>query len=166
MRTPEEYLAAITAVYPCPVLNGFERAYWLYETREAVRWIAGFIHEEYKRQLNDIEACGITSDCYEIIPLERQESRVRIDKLREKFPDVFADLVHLRASDAQRILGRHILYALARDKIGDDAIRDFEAVNVTDLEKVLKPHQTAGLIETYTKVTDWAVQEVEHENMA
>ncbi len=103
-RTPQDYLNAITTAYPCPVLSGFERAYWLYQTREALKWIADFISEEYKLQLIDISAKGMTSEHYTIVPMERQESRVNIDRLREKFPNIFDELVHLRPSDANKIL--------------------------------------------------------------
>ncbi len=160
-HNPQNYLNAITTVFPCPAQSGFERAYWLYQCREAVQWINKFVSQEYKRQLTDIEDRGLTSDLYQIIPKERQESRVRLDKLRDKFPETFAELVHIRASDANKILGRKTLYKLAKEKLGSDAIREYEAVNVGDLEKVLTPAQAVGLIDTYTKVTDWIIQEVE-----
>lgn len=158
---PQDYLNAITSAYPCPALSGFERAHWLFECREAVRWIAGFINEEYQKQIAAIQESKITSDTYEIIPLQRPESRVRLDLMREKYPDEFRELVYIKASDASKILGKKTLYLLAKEKAGEDVLLPLEQINVGDVEKTMLKEQAAELIETRMKTTDWAVQEIE-----
>lgn len=158
---PQDCLNAITSAYPCPALSGFERAHWLFECREAVRWIAGFINEEYQKQIAEIQRLKITSDTYEIIPLQRPESRVRLDLMREKYPDEFRELVYIKASDASKILGKKTLYNLAKEKAGEEVLLPLEQINVGDVEKTMLKEQAAELIETRMKTTDWAVQEIE-----
>ena len=160
-HTPQEFLDAITASYPCPVLSSYERAYWLYQCREAVRWIAGFINEEYRKEVSAVLERADTSDLYEIIPLERQESRINISLMRQKYPEQFAELVSIKAPDAAKILGKKMLYTLAKEKIGPDAIQQYEYVTVGDVERTMLSADASVLIETRRKVTDWVVQEKE-----
>lgn len=156
---PQQYLDAVTEKYPCPVESGYSRAYWLYEARNAFRWIADFTNMEYKYQVAAILADEISSEQFELVPVERQESRVRVDVLREKYPEMFAELVFIKATDAQRILGKRTLYDLAADALGADALREFEQVNVGDVVRTMPKSAASELIETRMKIMDWVVQE-------
>lgn len=156
---PQQYLDAVLAQHPCPTESGYERAYWLYEARGAFRWIADFISTEYKRQVAAIQDAGIASELFELVPVERAESRVRTDVLREKYPEMFSGLVFIKATDAARILGRRTLYDLAADAVGTDALREFEQVNVGDVARLMPKSAVSELIDTRMKVLDWVVRE-------
>lgn len=105
-HTPQYFLDAITSKYPCPALSSHERAYWLYQCREAARWIAGFINEEYRKEISSLIEQNTASKLYEIISIERPESRVNISLMRQKYPELFEELVSVKASDAARFLER------------------------------------------------------------
>ena len=156
---PQDCLDTIREKYPCPAVSGYERAYWLYECRKSVLWIAGFLNEEYRKQIAAIQESGMTSKHYELMPIEKPESRVRIDIMREKYPEAFAELVYIKTSDAGKILGRKTLYALAKEKAGAEEIKTLEQVNVGDVERLMLDAAKAELIETRMKITDWAVLE-------
>ena len=82
-----------------------------------------------------------------------------MDVLREKYPETFAELVFIKATDAQRILGKRMLYDLAADTLGADALRDFEQVNVGDVVRKMPKNAVSELIETRLMIMDWVVQE-------
>lgn len=105
-HTPQDFLDTITSKYPCPALSSHERAYWLYQCREAARWIAGFINEEYRKEISSLIEQNTASKLYEIISIERPESRVNISLMRQKYPELFEELVSVKASDAARFLER------------------------------------------------------------
>ena len=158
-HTPQDFLDAITSKYPCPALSSHERAYWLYQCREAARWIAGFINEEYRKEISSLIEQNTASKLYEIISIERPESRVNISLMRQKYPELFEELVSVKASDAAKILGKKTLYDLVKEKIGDKEIRNFEYVTVGDVARTMLAEDAAELIETRMKTTDSGVQE-------
>lgn len=158
---PQDYLSAVTEKYPCPAESGYERAYWLFQFQNALIWISGFIEEEYRRQIAEIQETGMTADRFELIPTVRQESRVILAKMREKYPVQYAELVHIKASDAAKILGKKNLYVLAKEKAGDETIARIEQVNVGDVERTMLAEEAAEIIETRKIITGWTVSEKE-----
>jgi hypothetical protein len=79
--------------------------------------------------------------------------------MRQKYPELFEELVSVKASDAAKILGKKTLYDLVKEKIGDKEIRNFEYVTVGDVARTMLAEDAAELIETRMKTTDWVVQE-------
>lgn len=156
---PQDYLDALCSRNPCPAESGYDRAYWLYQFREAIRWISDFISQEYDRQVLYLMENDVDSEFYELVPVKRYESFVRINHMREKYPEEFAELVFIKATDAVRILGKKRLYNLAEEKIGKDAIKKFEQVNVGDVEKTMSKGTASELIESRLKIVDWVVRE-------
>ena len=78
MKTPQEYLDIIQDAYPCPVEYGFDRAAWLFECREALRWMLDFVEVEYKHQVADILEKGLTSDKYALCGKFRSYTKVKV----------------------------------------------------------------------------------------
>ena len=106
MKTPQEYLDIIQEAHPCPVENGFERAAWLYETREALRWALDFVELEFKHQIADIQDRGLTSEKYNVFAKVKNYTRVNLEELHTYNPEMFEDLVHIKTTDAEKIIGR------------------------------------------------------------
>ena len=79
--------------------------------------------------------------------------------MRQKYPELFEELVSVKASDAAKILGKKTLYDLVKEKIGDKEIRNLEYVTVGDVARTMLAEDAAELIETRMKTTDWVVQE-------
>ena len=160
MKTPQEYLDIIQAAHPCPVEYGFERASWLYETREALRWALDFVELEFKHQIADIQDRGLTSEKYNVFAKVKNYTRVNLEELHIYNPEMFEDLVHIKATDAEKIIGRRSLYLEAKDILGAEEIKRYQTVNATELYKVVPQHVYDRLTEKEERLMDYVVEEV------
>ena len=160
MKTPQEYLDIIQEAHPCSVENGFERAAWLYETREALRWALDFVELEFKHQIADIQDRGLTSEKYNVFAKVKNYTRVNLEELHIYNPEMFEDLVHIKATDAEKIIGRRSLYLEAKDILGAEEIKRYQTVNATELYKVVPQHVYDRLTEKEERLMDYVVEEV------
>ncbi|HJJ60623.1 MAG TPA: hypothetical protein O0X36_00830 [Methanocorpusculum sp.] len=160
MKTPQEYLDIIQEAHPCPVEYGFERAAWLYETREALRWALDFVELEFKHQIADIQDRGLTSEKYNVFAKVKNYTRVNLEELHIYNPEMFEDLVHIKATDAEKIIGRRSLYLEAKDILGAEEIKRYQTVNATELYKVVPQHVYDRLTEKEERLMDYVVEEV------
>ena len=160
MKTPQEYLDSIQEAHPCPVENGFERAAWLYETREALRWALDFVELEFKHQIADIQDRGLTSEKFNVFAKVKNYTRVNLEELHIYNPEMFEDLVHIKATDAEKIIGRRSLYLEAKDILGPEEIKRYQTVNATELYKVVPQHVYDRLTEKEERLMDYVVEEV------
>ena len=160
MKTPQEYLDIIQEAHPCPVEYGFERASWLYETREALRWALDFVELEFKHQIADIQDRGLTSEKYNVFAKVKNYTRVNLEELHIYNPEMFEDLVHIKATDAEKIIGRRSLYLEAKGILGPEEIKRYQTVNATELYKVVPQHVYDRLTEKEERLMDYVVEEV------
>lgn len=160
MKTPQEYLDIIQEAHPCPAQSGFERAAWLFECREALRWILDFVELEFKHQVADIEDRELTSEKYALCGKYRSYTKVNLDALEAYSPAVFNDLVHIRATDAEKILGRRVLYAEALEVLGSADISRYATVNATELFKVVPQHVYDSLTVKEERLMDYEIMEL------
>ncbi|HJK77385.1 MAG TPA: hypothetical protein O0Y06_00380 [Methanocorpusculum sp.] len=98
----------------------------------------GFI-EQYHTDIRTIRDENCQSTAYQIIWPEKTYYEVDIQKLRTDHPDLHQKLVHLRATDAEKILGRDYLYTAAKERLGT-TIQTYEKITITDLKKHLTAH--------------------------
>ncbi len=159
MKTPQEYLDIIQEKHPCPIESGFERAAWLFETREALRWMLDFVELEYKHQIAEIQDRGLTSDRYQLYAKYRNYTKVKVREVEQFSTELFEKLVHIKATDAEKILGRHTLYQEAANILGSD-IRRYETVNATELAKAVPQHIYDRLTEKEERLMDYEIEEV------
>ena len=159
MKTPQEYLDIIQSAHPCPVNSGFGRAVWLYECREALRWILDFVETEYKHQVADILEMGMTSEQYALVGKFRSYTKVKVRELAEYNPELFASLVHVKATDAEKIIGRKALYQQAKAVLGSDILQ-YETVSSTELSKAVPRHVFDSLTEKEERLMDYVIEEV------
>ena len=78
---------------------------------------------------------NLTSDTYAIVEHFRETRRVRLERVREDHPDVYAELVHLDGRAAQNILGASVLFRQCVDTAGEAAVLDKALITVKDLEE-------------------------------
>ena len=160
MKTPQEYLDIIQDAYPCPVEYGFDRAVWLFEFREALRWMLDFVEVEYKHQVADILDKGLTSEKYALCGKYRSYTKVKLSDVAAYSSELFDSLVHVKASDAEKIIGRRALYLEARDILGSSEIQKYEVVNSTELSKVVPSHVFSRLTEKEERLMDYVIEEI------
>ena len=159
MKTPQEYLDIIHDAHPCPVNTGFERAAWLFETREALRWMLDFVELEYKHQIAEIQDQNLTSEKYNLYARYRNYTKVKVREVEHYSTELFEKLVHIKATDAEKILGRQNLYREAANLLGSD-IQRYETVNATELAKAVPQHVYDRLTEKEERLMDYEIEEV------
>lgn len=159
MKTPQEYLDIIQDAHPCPVNTGFERAAWLFETREALRWMLDFVELEYKHQIAEIQDQNLTSEKYNLYARYRNYTKVKVREVEHYSTELFGKLVHIKATDAEKILGRQNLYREAANLLGSD-IQRYETVNATELAKAVPQHVYDRLTEKEERLMDYEIKEV------
>ena len=159
MKTPQEYLDIIQDAHPCPVNTGFERAAWLFETREALRWMLDFVELEYKHQIAEIQDQNLTSEKYNLYARYRNYTKVKVREVEHYSTELFGKLVHIKATDAEKILGRQNLYREAANLLGSDIQRS-ETVNATELAKAVPQHVYDRLTEKEERLMDYEIEEV------
>ncbi len=159
MKTPQEYLDIIQDAHPCPVNTGFERAAWLFETREALRWMLDFVELEYKHQIAEIQDQNLTSEKYNLYAKYRNYTKVKVREVEHYSTELFEKLVHIKATDAEKILGRQNLYREAANLLGSD-IQRYETVNATELAKAVPQHVYDRLTEKEERLMDYEIEEV------
>ena len=159
MKTPQEYLDIIQDAHPCPVNTGFERAAWLFETREALRWILDFVELEYKHQIAEIQDQNLTTEKYNLYARYRNYTKVKVREVEHYSTELFEKLVHIKATDAEKILGRQNLYREAANLLGSD-IQRYETVNATELAKAVPQHVYDRLTEKEERLMDYEIEEV------
>ena len=159
MKTPQEYLDIIQDAHPCPVDSGFERAAWLFETREALRWMLDFVELEYKYQIAEIQDQNLTSEKYNLYARYRNYTKVKVREVEHYSTELFEKLVHIKATDAEKILGRQNLYQEAANLLGSD-IQRYETVNATELAKAVPQHVYDRLTEKEERLMDYEIEEV------
>ena len=159
MKTPQEYLDLIQNAHPCPVDSGFERAAWLFETREALRWMLDFVELEYKHQIAEILDQNLTSEKYNLFARYRNYTKVKVREVEHYSTELFEKLVHIKATDAEKILGRQNLYREAANLLGSD-IQRYETMNATELAKAVPQHVYDRLTEKEERLMDYEIEEV------
>ncbi len=152
MTTPLSF-----AVTPASLLNDcilpanprpkdpFAEALWCTELETALTELSSLFNHRFHRLISRIRDEGLTSDDYTLTCPTTPVRRVNIDLLRSEQPDIFSRVVHLKATDAERILSRQTLYRLCRET-ADSRIRAMEQVNLGDLKTVLKDREITPYI--------------------
>ena len=80
---------------------------------------------------------GLTSEVYTIVEHFRETRRVRLERVREDYPDIYTELVHLDGRTAQSILGAGVLFRQCADAVGDEEVLKKAVITVKDLEEAL-----------------------------
>lgn len=143
--TPKTLLEEIAVQHPCRA-GEFAAAYWHQEMQYLLTETALILKEQHQDLLRIIADEGLTSPKYLLHTPVTVLRRVDIGKLRQELPDVFDRVVYLRATDAERFIGRRRLYELACDAAGPERIRPAEQINLGDLERTLPTGERTSYI--------------------
>lgn len=132
---PADIISAIEKELPAPA-NAYEQGLYICRLREIMKELHLFYTEEYNRIITELLGTK-PSDTYILQMQYKETAKVNLSLLRTEKPDIFADLVYIKAPIAARILTKKYLYTLCREKVGETKIMNYEEVNKTDLRKVL-----------------------------
>ncbi len=123
--------------WPRPA-DPFARAFWADQLEHAAGELARLFNQQYHTAVSEITAGNLTSPDYELRFPVILVRRVDTGRLRRELPAAYTRTAHLRATDAEHILGRTELYNLCRNT---DPVRteSLTIITIGDLAGILSP---------------------------
>ena len=148
MPTQNEVWQALLAAFPEPDdADSYVPAMYYSQMADALLGLAKVYAEAFRDAVYRIRKEGLTSEVYTIVEHFRETRRVRLERVREDYPDVYAELVHLDGRTAQSILGAGVLFRQCADAVGDEEVLKKAVITVKDLEEALGEEYAAPYME-------------------
>ena len=148
MPTQNEVWQALLAAFPEPDdVDAYVPALYYSQMADALSGLAKVYAEAFRDAVYRIRKEGLTSEVYTIVEHFRETRRVRLERVREDYPDVYAELVHLDGRTAQSILGAGVLFRQCADAVGDEEVLKKAVITVKDLEEALGEEYAAPYME-------------------
>jgi len=148
MPTYNEVWQALLAAFPEPDdADSYVPALYYSQMADALSGLAKVYADAFRDAVYRIRKEGLTSEVYTILEHFRETRRVRLERVREDYPDVYAELVHLDGRAAQGILGASVLYSQCVEKAGEAAVLEKALITVKDLEEALGVEYAAPYME-------------------
>jgi len=148
MPTKEDVWQALLSAFPEPDdADAYVPAQYYSQMADALSGLARVYADAFRDAVYRIRKEGLTSEAYTIVEHFRETRRVRLERVREDYPDVYAELVHLDGRAAQSILGAGVLYSQCVDAVGDEEVLKKAVITVKDLEGALGEEYAAPYME-------------------
>ena len=148
MPTQNEVWQALLAAFPEPDdADSYVPAMYYSQMADALLGLAKVYAEAFRDAVYRIRKEGLTSEVYTIVEHFRETRRVRLERVREDYPDVYSKLVHLDGRTAQSILGAGVLFRQCADAVGDEEVLKKAVITVKDLEEALGEEYAAPYME-------------------
>ena len=148
MPTSDEVWQALLSAFPEPDdVDAYLPALYYSQMADALSGLAKVYAEAFRDAVYRIRKEGLTSEVYTIVEHFRETRRVRLERVREDYPDVYSELVHLDGRTAQSILGAGVLYSQCVEKAGEAAVLEKAVITVKDLEEALGEEYAAPYME-------------------
>ena len=148
MPTQNEVWQALLAAFPEPDdADAYVPAQYYSQMADALLGLARVYTDAFRDAVYRIRKEGLTSEAYTIVEHFRETRRVRLERVREDYPDVYAELVHLDGRAAQSILGAGVLFRQCVDAVGDEEVLKKAVITVKDLEEALGEEYAAPYME-------------------
>ena len=138
MPTKEDVWQALVSAFPEPDdTDAYLPAHYYMQMADALSGLAKVYADAFRDAVYLIQKNVLTSDVYAIVEHFRETRRVRLERVREDYPDVYAELVHLDGRTAQGILGASVLFRQCVETAGEAAVLEKAVITVRDLEEAL-----------------------------
>ncbi|MDO5845051.1 MAG: hypothetical protein Q4Q53_07910 [Methanocorpusculum sp.] len=124
----------------------FELAMYYDSFVQASKEITEYFRNSYNQTIQFLRTENIKSDIYEVVEKFNENKVVDKAKLKAENPDVYYSAVHIKGSDAAKILGSAELYKAVVNKIGKERAARYEHVNVDDMDIYLHPVEGAAYL--------------------
>ena len=148
MPTKEDVWQALLSAFPEPDdMDAYVPALYYSQMADALLGLARVYADAFRDAVYRIRKEGLTSEVYTIVEHFRETRRVRLERVREDYPDVYAELVHLDGRTAQSILGAGVLFRQCADAVGDEEVLKKAVITVKDLEEALGEEYAAPYLD-------------------
>lgn len=133
--------------------NHYERILKMQEIREKLAQSLAEIDTAINEELVSLE--GTEDDQYKVVPVfsARKKSTLNLDKFEADLPEEFDRSLTIKASEAEKVLGKDVLREMVIDKIGWDAFTEIADVTLSEARKNIPSRMLSDYItETYEQV--------------
>lgn len=138
--TPANLLnTAILPHWPKPD-DTYEEALWCEDLEHALTALIPIMNSQYHTAVSTILKQNLQNPKYELIQPQTPYRKINIDLLRTDAHDIYRKIVHLKAADAEKIIGRTNLYQIAH-QTDPKRTETLACVNIGDLAKILRPEE-------------------------
>ena len=155
----DEIRETLETAFPIPVENEYEDAFYCQQMAGSLTDLAKAYKRRFNETVDEIKAGGLLSEDFVLVLEESQKKEVDIQALRSGLPELFAEVVHIPAPDAVKLLSNRFIYEAVKTQIGDRITR-YEAVNVDDLEARLPVAERSEYITMKTTPKGYVVKRV------
>ncbi len=124
----------------------YEQALHAKDLADTLAELAAEFREKSRQLIEKIRAEAIPHNEYQLLIRQTPIRKIRIETLREHFPDLVAELAYIPAAAARKILGDTCLTRLARQAAPARA-RELEQIRLQDLDQRLTPEEAREFIE-------------------
>ena len=128
----------------------YEQALWCENLQNALASLIPLINSQYHTAVTAIITNNLQNPHYELLRPQIPCRRINLPLLRTNLPDIYQKIIHIRATDAEKIIGRTELYQISRKT--DPARTDTLAcANIGDLQKIPRPEEIEPYLITNLK---------------
>ena len=148
MPSKDDIWQALIAAFPEPDdTDAYVPALYYSQMADALSSLAKIYADAFSDAVYLIQKNGLTSEVYTIVEHFRETRRVRLERVREAYPEVYAELVHLDGRTAQAILGASALFSQCVETAGEEEVLRKALITVKDLEEALGEDYAAPYLE-------------------
>ena len=138
MPTQTDVWQALVSAFPEPDdTDAYLPALYYSQMADALSSLAKVYSDAFRDAVYRIRKENLTSAVYTIVEHFHETRKVNLALVREDYPDIYADLIHLDGRTAQNILGAGVLFRQCIDEAGEDEVLKKAIITVKDLEEAL-----------------------------
>ena len=138
MPTKEDVWQALLFAFPEPDdADAYLPALYYSQMADALSSLAKVYSDAFRDAVYRIRKENLTSAVYTIVEHFRETRKVNLPLVREDYPDIYSDLIHLDGRTAQSILGAGVLFSQCINEAGEEEVLKKAIITVKDLEEAL-----------------------------
>ena len=138
MPTQTDVWQALLFAFPEPDdTDAYLPALYYSQMADALSSLAKVYSDAFRDAVYRIRKENLTSAVYTIVEHFHETRKVNLALVREDYPDIYADLIHVDGRTAQSILGAGVLFSQCIDEAGEEEVLKKAIITVKDLEEAL-----------------------------
>ena len=138
MPTKEDVWQALLFAFPEPDdADAYLPALYYSQMADSLASLAKVYADAFRDAVYRIRKENLRSAVYTIVEHFHETRKVNLTLVREDYPDIYADLIHLDGRTAQNILGAGVLFSQCINEAGEDEVLKKAIITVKDLEEAL-----------------------------
>ena len=153
----EETLSLAESLYSNLPANSYERVLKMQEIKKE---LSQFLIEIDCAIHDELESLANTEDDqYKVVPyfLSKKKSTLNLEKFEQELPEEYDRSLSIKASEAEKVLGKDVLREMVIEKIGWDNFVEIADVTLTEARKnIPKKLQPDYIVESYEQA-GWEV---------